>query len=763
MRITRVIGSLQEPCMETGCFIEASVRPDEVLIQNEGRPLSFGGEGKTVLAQKGWSLSPKDIYRYSIEGKAQVVTKRTVDGERTFVENAKDILIGRAYEGKLVFSIGENERILGLGQHEDGAPSYRGCTQHLYQNNMQIPMPVFVSSGGYAVLVDACCLMVYEEYGNEITLTLDAVSQIDYYVIEGGSFRELLKGIRRLTGKAPLLPRWAYGYVQSKERYKDQEEIGRVAEEFARRGIPVSCLVLDWMSWEEGKWGNKYLDKARFPHLSSMTEQLHRQGVGFMVSVWPNMNQGCEDNQEMLDAGKLYANLSTYDAFDREARELYWKQCNREIFSGGTDAWWCDSTEPFTPDWNGSEKKTAQERYELAKESLAKYMDARQANAFALYHAKGIHDNQRKTDASKRVVNLTRSGYPSIQKYGTILWSGDIMATWETMKHQIVEGIHMCSSGIPYWTLDIGAFFTGNLNAWKKWSGAKEGTQPWFWNGDFEEGTADKGYCELYVRWLQYGTFLPVMRSHGTDTPREPWNFGEPGTVYYDTIVKYIRLRYRLTPYIYSLAYGVYEEDDTMMQGLLLAYPEDGKAAEAEDEFLFGDFLVCPVTFPVEYGPESVPVEREAQRGVYLPQGDDWFDYESHDWYPGGTQLMAQAPVERMPLYLRSGSILPVNPREEENLYARPEPEEITVEIYGGRDGSFLYYLDQGNGYEYQDGEYVKIPLKWEEEDKAFTIGAAQGSYAYPKDWTVRLIGRDGREQSKRTEYRGEEVRVIIL
>lgn len=757
MKITRVVGNKEGNCLEPGIMIDRQLVPDTVIVQDSSHPIFFGGEEESIpLKQKEWQLTSKDIIRYSIEGKAKVVTKRTVDGERTFVENAKDTCIGTACEGKLVFTIGSEEQILGLGQHEDGVADYRNCTQYLYQNNMQIPMPVFLSTANYAVLVDADCLMIYEEQNNEITLQMDAVSQIAYYVIEGADLKDVVKGLRMLTGKAPLLPLWAYGYVQSKERYHDQEELIQTALEFEKRQIPVSCLVQDWMTWEEGKWGNKQLDKERYPNISKATQLLHEKGIAFMFSVWPNMNKGCEDNLEMMEAGKLYANLSTYDAFDEEARLLYWQQCQREIFSGGTDAWWCDSTEPFTPDWNGSEKKSDLERYKIAKESLTKYMDARNANAFALIHAKGIHDNQRNTDQSKRVTNLTRSGYPSIQKYGTILWSGDIMATWEVLRRQIVEGLQMSASAIPYWTLDIGAFFTGNLNAWKRWSGASEGTQPWFWNGDFEDGVADKGYCELYVRWLQYGTFLPMMRSHGTDTPREPWNFGEPGTVYYDTIVKYIHLRYRLVPYIYSLAYQIWKTDDVMMRWLVFDYPQDKKVKEITDQYRFGDFLVCPVTSPVEYEPGNRKISGKPIRKVYFPKGDDWYDYETKEWFQGGLQIMATAPVNHMPLYVHSGTILPVNPKEQGNLYQRQVPETITLEVYGGKDGSFVYYLDSGNGYEYQQGENVQIHLEWREQNRQLTIGDAIGSYDYPSQFTICLFDSSNRQQTHTITYHGK-------
>lgn len=761
MKITKVIGVKKECDQFHSCMTEDIV-PDEIIIQKESQPVVFYKEGsdcgiKDVLVrQESWELIPKDIMVFGITKEANVVTKRTVDGERTFVDNIRENCIGQAYEGSLVFSIYSRERILGLGQHEDGVSDYRNCTQYLYQNNMQIPMPVFLSTGGYAVLLDAGCLMTYEEHDNRITIHFDAVEQICYYVIAGRTLGELVKGIRRITGKAPLLPMWAYGYVQSKERYHSQKELLKVAEEFEKREIPVSCLVQDWQTWEDGKWGDKHLDKERFPDLRRAVDKLHSMGIGVMFSVWPNISGGCIDNLEMLKAGKLFADLSTYDAFDEEARELYWNQCEREIFAGGIDAWWCDSTEPFTPDWNGSVKKQPRERYLLAKEALSKFMDARKANTFALYHAKGIYDHQRKADPTKRVINLTRSGYPSIQKYGAVLWSGDIMATWEVFKKQIVEGLQMSSSGIPYWTLDIGAFFTGNRKAWMRWNGTKQGVQPWFWNGDYEDGVADKGYCELYTRWLQYGAFLPVMRSHGTDTPREPWNFGEAGTVYYDTIVKYIKIRYRLIPYIYSLAFQVYQNDAMLMKALLFDYPDDERAAGISDQYLFGDFLVCPVTYPVEYGPCNTPVNGEPKRQVYLPKNDIWYDYETGECFQGNQEICADAPVQKMPLYICGGSIVPVNAAEKINLYRKQQPEEITIEIYGGKDGQYTYYVDEGNGYGYQSGEYAAIALNWSDRDKILTIGDAEGNYIYPKQWQITLLTAEGDRIAGQVTYQGK-------
>lgn len=293
-------------------------------------------------------------------------------------------------------------------------------------------------------------------------------------------------------------------------------------------------------------------------------------------------------------------------------------------------------------------------------------------------------------------------------------------------------------------------------------SGLQEGVQPWFWNGDFDDGVADKGYCELYVRWLQYGTFLPIMRSHGTDTPREPWNFGEAGTVYYDTIVKYIRMRYRFVPYIYSLAYQVFKNDDMLMRGLIFDYPDDKKAAENNDEYLFGSFLVCPVTDPVEYGPNNTPVDRESKRQVYLPKNDIWFDYESGECYQGGQEILADAPVEKMPLYVRGGSILPVNTESNINLYKAQQPESITIEIFSGKDGQFIYYIDRGNGYGYENGEYAAITLTWSDQDRILTVADVEGFYTYPEHWELQLILADGNRITRQITYYGKAMNVAI-
>ena len=309
-------------------------------------------------------------------------------------------------------------------------------------------------------------------------------------------------------------------------------------------------------------------------------DEIHAMHAHAMVSVWPNMNQGTADYEEFAAAGWLLNDLATYDAFNPEARAMYWRQAKRELFDGGFDAWWCDSTEPFSgPDWGGATLREPWERFQLVGGEHKKFLDPEKANLYAVAHAKGIYENQRRDAPDRRVLNLTRSGYVSSQRYGAVLWSGDISARWDVMKKQIAEALNMAASGYPWWTLDIGGFFVVRDNWRARGCGCDTDPSPkWFWRGDFEDGVNDPGYRELYVRWLQFGCFLPMFRSHGTDTPREIWNFGSPGEPFYDAIAETIRLRYRLMPYIYSLAGGVWRDNGMMVRPLLFDFPEDRRA-----------------------------------------------------------------------------------------------------------------------------------------------------------------------------------------
>ena len=382
----------------------------------------------------------------------------------------------------------------------------------------------------------------------------------------------------------------------------------------------------------------------------------------------------------MLEHGFLLGDQVTYNAFDEQARALYWKQANEGLFSLGVDAWWCDCTEPFEADWTGETKPEPEERRRINTEEAKKYLDPQYINAYSLQHSRGIYEGQRLTTGSKRVVNLTRSAYAGQQRYGTITWSGDISAKWQTLKRQIAAGINFCVTGLPYWTADIGAFFVAKKDLW-------------FWDGDFQAGCEDLGYREFYVRFFQYGTFLPLFRSHGTDTPREVWRFGEPGSRFYDTLVTFIRLRYHLLPYLYSLAGRVTQEDYTMLRALAFDFRQDPQVYNIADQYLFGPaFLVNPVTEPMYYLPGSQPLPPRSQtRQVYLPAGSDWYDFWTGRRFSGAQTVEADAPLEILPLFVRAGSIVPFGPDIQSTRGSQRELRSPVAYLPGAR--CYLYAL----------------------------------------------------------------------
>lgn len=750
--IFRIVYTGRESVGQASCLVEKRERqPVELTIREEGGQVIIASEslqaeiaretgsccfrrlrdGKVLLQEGEKSLTEIDVMKYQVEGDAPVVRRvKTVDGERNFIENLVKITDRKAYRGRLGFCFRPEEGIYGLGQGEEGIYNYHGHSQYLYQHNMRIPMPCFVSDQGYGILADCCSLMTFESQGEDAHFFFDTIDQMDYYFVAGECLDEIIKGFRHLTGRAQMLPKWAYGYIQSKEAYLSQQELVDTVAEYRRRNVPIDGIVQDWQSWEEGNWGEKLLDKKRYPNMKEAAQRIHDMHAHTMVSVWPNMNQGGENYQELYEQGYMLLDLATYNAFDEKAREVYFQQAKRGLYDQGFDAWWCDSTEPFSgPDWNGEVKREPWERYLLVGEEHKKYLDPAWANVYALFHARGIYENQRKADGKKRVLNLTRSGYPSIQKYGAVLWSGDTSATWENFAIQMREGLNMAMSGYPYWTLDIGGFFTVHREWKNRGCGCnQDSSMKWFWRGDYEAGVGDLGYRELYTRWLQYGTFLPMFRSHGTDTPREIWQSGEKGEPFYDAIEKFINLRYTLMPYIYSLAAQVHFSDDTMMRSLLFDFSGDAIAKSVWDQFMLGrSLLVCPVTEPMYYGPGSVPLQKERMRRCYLPEGCDWYDFWTNKRYQGGQWVEMEAPIDWIPVFVRAGSILPLS---EGIQYTGQMPEGgYQVRIYPGADAEFMLYEDDGDGYGFEQGEYAVTKLCWREEEQRFEAEKRQGSY----------------------------------
>jgi len=615
------------------------------------------------------------VIRYSTEQEAPVIeTIKTVDGDRSFIKNLKPTVVGTAYQAIFSIRFREDEAIYGLGQDEFGIYNKRGSKQYLYQHNMRFPIPFFISSRGYGVLIDCCSLMTFDDTKDVTTITLDCVDQLDFYVI-AGTFDDIIAGYRELTGRATSLPVWALGYIQSKETYKTQDELVNIVKEYRARNIPLDIVVQDWKTWEGDLWGEKILDKTRFPDVGEAISEIHKMHAHTMISIWPNMRPGGKNHAEFAQRGLLLGDYSTYDAFSPDARKLYWDQIASEL--GDFDSWWSDSTEPFSaPDWCGEVMLSEDERYERVGSEHKKYLGARLANIYALMHAKGIFENQTRDFPDKPVLNLIRSGYAGIQKYGAVLWAGDTSASWQELRREVTKGISVSLSGLPYWTVDIGAFFAGDVENWRKWKGDPDAAPVWFWAGEYRDGVSDLGYQELYTRWLQFGVFLPVFRSHGTDTPREVWNFSG---MFYESIEKFIKLRYTLMPYIKKMSERVRDEHYTLMRSLMFDFSEDEQVTDISCEYMFGDdILVCPVLFPMYYEKNSMPIESLKKMVCYLPAGADWFDYWTNDFYEGGKTVTVNASIDVMPLFIRAGSCIPT----QKGLQYAQQPAPVTMTNY---------------------------------------------------------------------------------
>ncbi|MEO8608850.1 MAG: TIM-barrel domain-containing protein [Chloroflexota bacterium] len=697
--------------------------------------------------QGGKTLIPVEVVKSVFDETAEAQIRKDADGVHAHIPTAKQVFDRHAFHTKLEFEWMPDEALYGLGSHEEGMMNLRGQHQYLYQENMKVVVPVLLSTRGYGILLDSYSLMTFHDDAFGSYLWTDVDDELDYYFIYGPEFDQIVHSIRQLSGKATMLPRWAFGYMQSKERYVSQAELISVVKEYRQRGLPLDCIVQDWKSWPQDLWGQKTLDPERFPDPMAMMDELHQMNARLMISIWPNMNPGGDNWREMREQDLLLDNGGTYDAFQEKARDLYWKQANEGLFTHGIDAWWTDCTEPFQADWRGAFKPEPEERLRINTEEAKRYLDPEYINAYSLLHSQGIYEGQRKTSTDKRIVNLTRSAYAGQQRYGTITWSGDVSATWDTLRRQIADGLNFCATGLPYWTTDIGAFFV------------KNDPNLWFWNGDFDLGVEDMGYRELYVRWFQYAAFLPMFRTHGTDTPREVWRFGEPGEMFYDSLAKFLRLRYRFMPYIYSLAGMVTHEDYTLMRALPFDFRSDPNTYDIGDQYMLGPaLLVNPITHPMYYEAESTPLNGASKsRLVYLPQGADWYDFWTGKRYTGGQMMIATAPLDIMPLFVRSGSIVPLGP---DITYADEYPNaSLDLCVYPGQNGSFTLYDDEGDNYNYEQGHFATIHISWDEASRRITLHDRQGSYpGMPDSREFRIVFGGTEDDQHLLESKGNQI-----
>ena len=677
------------------------------------RDLSFHRDGEILALFPGSRprVTPREILTPVRNGESDVVTQHTSDGLKTSVDSAERTLDRMALSARLDLNWADGEAIYGLGQHEEGHLNLRGTRQDLYQHNTKISIPFLLSSWGYGIVVDCASLMTFSDVGEESYLWCSAVDQFDWYFIDGGSLPGVVASYWHLTGTAPMPPKAAFGYVQSRERYETQAELLAVAQEFADRQIPLSMIVLDWESWPAGQWGEKSFDASRFPDPSAMVNQLHGQDVRLMMSIWPNLAGESPNHREMREAGHLLGNDSVYDAFSPDARALYWQQLATGLGVHGIDDWWTDCTEPFGADWQGAVEPSVAQRLTMNVAEFERFLDATSINAYSLRHIQGLAEHQQ-ASSDRRMAVLSRSAFIGQQRFGAIVWSGDISATWAEFRQQIPAGLNFMATGTPYWTFDVGGFFV------------KRKPELWFWRGDFEDGPADPAYRELYVRWLQASTFLPMMRSPGTDFPREPWFFGEAGEPFYDAILACITVRTRLLPYLYSLADGVTHRHASMVTMLAFEFANQSEALDARDQFLLGpELLVAPVLEP---GATS--------RSVWLPAGCDWYDLETNELFTGGQHLTVATPLTKIPVFVRAGSLIPQ--AESDGSW--------TVSIYPGADGSTTLYDDDGETTAYENGTFWRRTARWNDADRLLVLDAPEGTYPAPQIRFVDAVTGEG-------------------
>ncbi|MDY4139226.1 MAG: glycoside hydrolase family 31 protein [Eubacteriales bacterium] len=740
--------------IEDDCTIRVTAGGITAVIDRMYGSITFLDEGGRVLLREDQrrpcEMQEKPVLVNSFSGQGDITLRQSVDGVRASAEDYETHEVRRAYACRQAFEFAPGEGLYGLGSHEEGYGNLRGKTRALYQHNLKAVVPVLVSTRGWGMLLDLGCMMAFHDDAEGSYLYADCADEMAYYFMAGG-YPGVMRTCAALTGATPLPPRYAFGYVQSKERYRDAQELLDVVAEYRRREVPLDMIVLDWQSWPEDQWGYKVFDRERFPDPDGLTDRLHAMGAKMMISIWPSMQgERNENRQEMLEQGCMLGNRVIYDAFNPKARQLYWQQVSRGLFRHGIDAWWCDCSEPFEADWHGAVKPEPHERAAMNVAEAKKYLDPGKISLYSLYHSMGVYEGQRCETSGKRVLNLTRSSWAGQHRYGTFVWSGDVSATWETLRRQVPEGLNYCATGESSWTTDIGGFFP------QTWEGS------WFARGDFEDGVDDPGYRELYVRWLQLGMLLPMMRSHGTGTPREIWRFGERGTPWYDAIEKAIRLRSRLVPYLYTLADACTRTGMPMLRIPALMFPEDAALTAIDDELLLGDFILAkPVTRWMEYGPYGQKAEQpDWTEQVYLPAGTIWYAWEDGTPLQGGQTVTAAAPLDTVPMFVRAGAILPLGPVQQ-HVGETANPD-ITLTVYPGADGDFILYDDAGDGYGYEQGECARIALHWDDAAHRLTFSARQGSYPGMPQTRRFLLRLAGREEEMPVVYDGRGMSVAM-
>lgn len=695
-----------------------------------------------------------------------------------------------AFHASTVFTLGKDEPLYGLGTLQDGILSHRGKHVEMEQSNLQDYQNVFLSVKGWGIYWDNYSRTIFDsspigQSKGGMSLSSEVADGIDYYFMLGESADGVVGEMRTLTGTVPMFPLWTYGYWQSKERYKSSRELLDVVRRYRKEQVPLDGIIQDWQYWGSNyTWNAMEFIHEDFLDGKKMIDEVHRMNAHFMISIWASFGPYTKQYRELDSLGLLYdfqtwpqsglspwpprmdypSGVRVYDAFSPVARDIYWRHLRR-LLDAGTDAWWMDSTDPdcFNPteaDYDHPAGDGTWRRYR---------------NAFPLATVKGVYENQRQMDKNgdaARVFIMTRSAFAGQQHYGSGLWSGDVRASWQVLRQQVPLGLNYSLTGCPNFNTDIGGFFPNSYNTRGNGSAAR-----------------NPQYQELYVRWMQYGLFCPVFRSHGTDCAREVWQFGKAGEQVYDAIKTQIKFRYRLLPYLYSTAWQATSGNASYMRPLFADFPSDRRTWNEGSEFLFGSSILAAPVLEAQYTPEAVDRskhQKDSQADLqgmegwntkptafsaegypvvdfsqpkttdkYLPKGAQWYDFWTGQLYRGGQTVTINTLFDRVPMFVRAGSIVPIGP--EMQYVGEKAWDNLELRIYPGADAHFTLYEDEGDTYHYEQGIYTLIPMHWNERGKTLTIGQRQGRYpGMLESRKFTIVMPDGRTKS--VDYNGSEV-----
>ena len=711
---------------------------------------------------------------------SELTVKQDAQGNLTFLTAKGKVLLKEKVcdvtQSRQTFTLDKDEAIYALGTIQNGKMNRRGETKRMEQSNLEDFQNVLQSIKGWGLYWENYSPTLFEDNANGMTFDSEVGKGIDYYFMYGGSADGVIAQMRHLTGDVPMFPLWTYGFWQSKERYKTAAETESIVDQYRTLNVPLDGIIQDWQYW-----GSNYLWNAMdflsedFVNGPQMIKNVHAKHAHFMISIWASFGPQTQQFRELAEKNLLLpfetwpqsglshiwpprkdypSSVKVYDAFSPEARAIYWKHLKR-LYDYGTDAWWMDSTDPDF--FNPRESDYAHPVYGGTWRS--------QRNAFPLETVRGIYQSQRKDDRGKRIFIMTRSSYAGQQHYGSNMWSGDVNSSWDMLRKQVPAGLSFSLTGNPNFNTDIGGFFCGSYNTQGPASAPR--------NPQFQE---------LYVRWMQYGLFCPVFRSHGADAPREIWQFGKKGEPIYDAIEKMIRLRYRLLPYLYSTAWQVTSNNDSYMRPLFADFAADKKVWNMTDEFLFGrSILAAPIVDP-QYTEEKI-IRTDAMTGwdrqrvsdgspvgeidwhatktatKYLPKGAVWYDFWTNKQYKGGQTVTLETTIDRVPMFVRAGSILPLGP--EMQWVGEKKWDNLELRIYPGADGIFMLYEDEGDNYNYEKGAYSVIQFSWNDKTHTLTIGDRQGSYpGMLQNRRFAVVLPDGRQQV--VEYEGKKLDIAM-